>query len=1143
MTNVTVTYHNDSETQRNTYTSGSTISIADQIFVKDYMSIKGWATSSGSTQITYSVGQVITISSNMDLYAVWGLINEGAFIFTQNNVTYDVSPLVLDANVICGKNQPFPVLQLSLLKNLLVSYDYWHDQRGLQAVPTFTSSETTLTINIFGITGTWNLEKIEDNDNSVINYVFVHPAYILKKVSLNDVLTPTYNTSTNKLTLTSVLNGATWEYDCTLQTTGVGKYRTNNGLWYFDITDGTITLEFLEDTLTNIVSTVLSYVLPAYATSGSQVVSTGYVYTDNNGVPIVKSTEYDASAFAGYKTSDSVPTELQKISVRPNTNCWELITSVGALTNRSPFFYDKFYFLDYIKRYDNKPLIDAPNAPNEFGTAQDPIEIDYGDSDIDLLSISANADQGSKYILASQTVTAENYSITSKVKNGGTNVGAEIKFPARDADVVFQGANQYTNDYRNTQCQTIALNELVKWYKPGDCIQYTVSETLHPQVVDVLPVSGAVTGEIVSISDPNAFFDAYYRYNGSQWVQISDIVLNNTRTGALSLNSVGTITDKQNNISLIRAPLALAQVSYPAGTVTYTWGEPYFMDEEQQITAIKSVTDDSTLKNTADVKMSDNYSAKIVVGNKSMSELDTNRTGFTGLILEKNWDTDLYRLCGYYNGDEQAEFNTQGKISAGRGAIILDENGMTARDTNNNVVATIDRTGSYNTGFLNGSAHVRLNNGGLTHIIPNQRSTYLDQAGINFIAEADPTYKIFQINSKYGQYLGAESSDNVYAVDLYATPDRQGGIKSVLRLLKKPWASGVQVTTGLFDSSYITAQAYYTACTTSYVSGSATSSVGTQYINTTGDYATRYTSMKTLFEAKNTSMFGVETYGPYGTDPNDPCVSAIDIIMESTLNAPCYVLNNATSAVWTVNINSNESRITGVKIGYKTSYGGAFIYTSPSSLNPNQSATLQVTLPGECYGLIIHIEGYHPGSFTIVPQPSISSNINFTTDASGSEVRLFDDHLSLCGKTTILGNLTGDFTVDSTFKNSMTNSGFAIIKGDPFYSEAYTGNSGYIDIPIENKDGKMRINWKTVYMANADTSATINWVAPFKDSNYAVWVSLNIKTGQNYNNAQCGPLWTRCDGSYQNASMTTVCNDAWNGYICALAIGRAPNYA
>ena len=49
------------------------------------------------------------------------------------------------------------------------------------------------------------------------------------------------------------------------------------------------------------------------------------------------------------------------------------------------------------------------------------------------------------------------------------------------------------------------------------------------------------------------------------------------------------------------------------------------------------------------------YSAMMVYGNLGVSELPEDRDGFTGMILEKNWDKELYRFVGYKDGDSPSD--------------------------------------------------------------------------------------------------------------------------------------------------------------------------------------------------------------------------------------------------------------------------------------------------------------------------------------------------------------------------------------------------------------------------------------------------------------------------------------------------------
>jgi hypothetical protein len=110
---------------------------------------------------------------------------------------------------------------------------------------------------------------------------------------------------------------------------------------------------------------------------------------------------------------------------------------------------------------------------------------------------------------------------------------------------------------------------------------------------------------------------------------------------------------------------------WPSCLTEVVFGNPEFMDAQQQWSALTLEAQVSTEQGTEDSLISDRYASKLVIGNQTMSNLADNRAGFTGLIMEKNWDSELYRLSGYNNGVLQAYFNSQGEIMSGDGSVII----------------------------------------------------------------------------------------------------------------------------------------------------------------------------------------------------------------------------------------------------------------------------------------------------------------------------------------------------------------------------------------------------------------------------------------------------------------------------------------
>ena len=232
----------------------------------------------------------------------------------------------------------------------------------------------------------------------------------------------------------------------------------------------------------------------------------------------------------------------------------------------------------------------------------------------------------------------------------------------------------------------------MRWYKPQDAVMYSIQETIRPdRVVYTYPTSSLsanFNGEIISYLDNDELVDIYFKgliddiSGTTTWSRVTDFEMRRDRQGGFSPYALcSEIFDVQNNIKLYNVPLAQTVLTYPEMITEYTWGEPYFIDEENALSSLETVARNTTLDNTADMTISNNYAAKLVVGNQKLSEVQDDRAGFRGLIMEKNWDAELYRLAGYgpdANGNTvlQSYLSSDGKVMAGNGSVMIYSGGI-----------------------------------------------------------------------------------------------------------------------------------------------------------------------------------------------------------------------------------------------------------------------------------------------------------------------------------------------------------------------------------------------------------------------------------------------------------------------------------
>ena len=70
-TNLTITYHNGTETSIQNVTNGTAVNLIKNTFEKEHHIFKEWNTKADGTGIPYSDEQEVTITEDLDLYAIW----------------------------------------------------------------------------------------------------------------------------------------------------------------------------------------------------------------------------------------------------------------------------------------------------------------------------------------------------------------------------------------------------------------------------------------------------------------------------------------------------------------------------------------------------------------------------------------------------------------------------------------------------------------------------------------------------------------------------------------------------------------------------------------------------------------------------------------------------------------------------------------------------------------------------------------------------------------------------------------------------------------------------------------------------------------------------------------------------------------
>lgn len=636
---------------------------------------------------------------------------------SDNTRYWDISPIITSVNIAYGRNQPFAVAEVVVKKAYFTSVqNYWgevqdcpKDGSNNPELPTtyLVDGQSPIHIEAYGTAYDMCVERHESEQGSdYITLLCYNKAYKLKSattlnslsriVLYNNKLYFAYDTQhSNPLSNTiSQIGKAT--ATCVLNGSDSVSFRVNVS----SLSNGNVNVEYMEGTGSNIFRFIQMY--GAGYSYADCICDNGYSY--DYGSSIQKT--YTLNQIQTIKESPVIETvesganqEIIKLRVSSDSNfCWEALKAIGALSNRWPFFYDKAYFVDYntassttqnhIDEYQYMKLdygLDSNGNSTTYIQATQQGDKDY----MDLYEIVSNADQGSTYVQTSQKVYGENYSTKVSVSDIADNhTGYELYFPYPEYDPT--DISQINNYTRNFLTRKIAFNRVVQNYKPSDAVLFHISEMSNQiQSLDVedriysdvseLPQS-AETGQYALVISGGVLY-TYYRYGGSGWtIDESATGLNDRIQKFNPYTIIDKIKDVQNGLEIENVPLAYTKLMWPSCLTELVFGNPEFMDAQQQWSALTLEAQVSTEQGTEDSLISDRYASKLVIGNQTMSELADNRQGFTGLIMEKNWDNELYRLSGYNDGVLQAYFNSKGEIMSGNGKVTINEDGITIED-------------------------------------------------------------------------------------------------------------------------------------------------------------------------------------------------------------------------------------------------------------------------------------------------------------------------------------------------------------------------------------------------------------------------------------------------------------------------------
>ena len=420
--------------------------------------------------------------------------------------------------------------------------------------------------------------------------------------------------------------------------------------------------------------------------------------------------------------------------------------------------------------------------------------------------------------------------------------------------------------------------------------------------------------------------------------------------------------------------------------------------------------------------------------------------------------------------------------------VVIDENGL--RTYNNSTThddttlqCNVDSTGQ----ILAGQGTVRMGSEGFrVYDSPGSSANILVRASdTGFATYVDNTEEgsrsalsvvhrptsatLFDISSYKGSIYG-DTSSNTNAIDIHVPSDSVlntstgGAITSnTLRMYKTPW----QTSSGT-KKEYVFSEGSYPGDSVVSSMGERTTTSGRHYL----EYFDRsvdlnnksYTSLYSAMTEVNSGakpILNVANGARFPAELGDRCrfESTFSWAVPGSLSGACHIIpgNTSIDPVLKFTVKSLAEMDYHVKVNI--AYRDAAAQESTQDIGPQESQ-VSINLSSHYITALI---------FTLYTEFDLTSSgyvygekvyfynayFEYTPEDTGSEIRLWDDHLSLCGSTHILGQLVGNFTTDDTAQTSIKTAIESIYpKATSFFSSlpanvtsATLSTGGYIDLP------------------------------------------------------------------------------------------------
>lgn len=420
--------------------------------------------------------------------------------------------------------------------------------------------------------------------------------------------------------------------------------------------------------------------------------------------------------------------------------------------------------------------------------------------------------------------------------------------------------------------------------------------------------------------------------------------------------------------------------------------------------------------------------------------------------------------------------------------VVIDENGLRTYNDNtthddSTLQCNVDSTGQ----ILAGQGTVRMGSEGFRVYDSSESSanilvrasnkgfaTYVDNAEEESMSALSVVHRptsatLFDISSYKGSILG-DTSSNTNAIDIHVPSDDAlkvltgGAITSnTLRMYKTLW----QTSSGQ-SKEYVFSEG-------SYPGDSVVSSMG-ERTTTSGIYHQEYyhrsvelnnnsyTSLRSAMTEVNSgaeTILNVANGAVFPAESGDRCrfKSTFSWAVPGSLSGACHIIPGKTKIPPVLKFTVKSLAEMDYHVKVNIAYKDAAAQESTQDIGPQESQVsinlsshyitaltftfyteFDVTSSGHVYGEKVYF---------------YNAYFEYTPEDTGSEIRVWDDHLSLCGSTHILGQLVGNFTTDDTAQTSIKEAIETIYPKATSFFQSLTPNvtsatlptGGYIDLP------------------------------------------------------------------------------------------------